>query len=341
VNLVTGATGIIGSHVVLKLLEAGLPVLAGRQKGSDPKRVEQLFAYYTPDYKKLYEKIKWIEIDVRDLFSIEEALEGVSHVYHCAGYVSFDKRKRKKLFQINEGGTANIVNACLLKKVSLCHVSSVVTINNLDYKTELHEEVFWKTSGKESDYAISKYNAEREVWRGIEEGLNAVIVNPGVVLSPGFWNQSSSRIFSTCYKGNLFYTMGTAGLVSASDVANIMVQLSEKKQYANRYILIEGNYSYKELFDAIQENFGRAKPKINATRFVLQLGRIADGIVSSFTKSEPALTKAIINSALNKQCLSNQKIIKTLGYKFEPMATVIPRVCSFYTSDARKQGLTS
>lgn len=336
-NLVTGATGIIGSHVVLKLLQSGLPVLAARQKNSNIGSVEKLFSYYTNESKILFEKIKWVDIDILDIFSIEGALEGVSHVYHCAGYVSFDKRNRKKLFRVNEEGTANVVNACLPKNISLCHVSSIVTINNLDYKTELTEDVFWKTSGRESDYAISKYNAEREVWRGIEEGLNAVIVNPGVVLSPGFWNQSSSRIFSTCYKGNLFYTLGSAGLVSASDVAGIMIQLSEGRHYANRYIVIEENYSFKELFDAVQENFGKAKPKINATRFILQLGRIADGVVSKVTGKEPALTGSIINSALNKQHLSNKKVIQTLNYKFEKISTIIPKICRHYLNDAQNK----
>lgn len=330
VNFVTGATGIIGSHVVLKLLEAGQTVIAGKQKNSSVEAVEKLFSYYTSESKHLFDKIKWVDIDVCDIFSIDEVLNGVTQVYHCAGYVSFDKRNREKLFKINEGGTANVVNACLSKEVPLCHVSSIVTINNLDYKTDLTEEVFWKASGKESDYAISKYNAEREVWRGIEEGLKAVIVNPGVVLSPGYWNQSSSRIFSTCYKGNLFYTLGNAGLVSANDVAKIMIRLSEEKQYANRYIVIEGNYTFKELFAQVQHNFGKSKPKINASKTLLQLGRIADGISSKLKGTEPALTKSIINSALNKQRLSNNKIRRTLNYEFEPVNRVIERVCSIY-----------
>ncbi|MBI2720641.1 MAG: NAD-dependent epimerase/dehydratase family protein [Bacteroidetes bacterium] len=336
-NLVTGATGIIGSHVVLKLLQLGVPVVAAKQKSSDIFKVQKLFSYYTPQAKELFKKIKWVDINVSDVFSIEEVLDGISTVYHCAGYVSFDRRKKTQLFKINETGTANIVNACLSKNVTLCHVSSVVTINNLDHKTDLTENVFWKTSGKESDYAISKYNAEREVWRGIEEGLKAVIVNPGVVLSPGFWNQSSSRIFSTCYKGNAFYTLGTSGLISAVDVAAIMIKLVEEKQFANRYILVEGNYTFKYLFDTIQSYFGKPKPYINATRFVLQLGRIADGIRSKITSTEPAITKSIINSSLNKQSLSNQKIVQTLNYTFEPIEAVISKICGIYITEKKNK----
>jgi dihydroflavonol-4-reductase len=334
-NLITGATGIIGSHTVLRLLQAGKPVIACRQKGSDISKVEKLFSFYqSPD---LFEKIQWADVDVCDIFSIEEALEGVHTVYHCAGYVSFNKRDRKKLFKINETGTANVVNACIDKNIVLCHVSSIATINNLDYKSRLTESVFWKTSGRESDYAISKYNAEREVWRGIEEGLKAVIVNPGLVLSPGFWDQSSSRIFSTCYKGNLYYTLGNVGLVSANDVAAAMIQLTEGKHFANRYILIEGNYSFKDLFCQVQRNFGKKEPSINASAGMLKLAWIINAVSSKFTKKEPALTKSIISSALNRQQLSNEKVIQTLGYAFEPIPRVISQICSFYLHDLKKQ----
>ncbi|MCW3076795.1 MAG: NAD-dependent epimerase [Bacteroidetes bacterium] len=335
-NLVTGATGIIGSHVVLKLLQDNQPVMACMQKTSNISSVQKLFSYYTSQSKELFDKIIWIEIDVCDVLSIEAALNDVTAVYHCAGFVSFDKRNREKLFRINEKGTANVVNACLNKGVTLCHVSSVVTLNNLDNKNNLNEDVFWKTSGKESAYAISKYNAEREVWRGMEEGLNAVIVNPGVVLSPGFWNQSSSRIFDTCFKDNMFYTMGTAGLISANDVASIMIKLMNKKHYANRYILIEGNYTFKYLFDHIQAGLGKRKPIINASRNILQLGRLADGIISKIKGREPKITSAIINSALNTQELSNAKIKNTLGFAFEPMDEVISQICKAYLTEHKK-----
>ena len=178
-NLVTGATGILGSHVVLALLQSNQPVTACKQKTGDIKKIQELFAYYTPDHQTLFERIKWVDVDICDIFSIEEALQGIANVYHCAGFVSFSGRDRKKLRLVNETGTKNMVDACLHMGVkAFCHVSSIGTLHNLDYMGTLTEEVFWKKSGKESDYAISKYNAEREVWRGMEEGLNAVIVNP-------------------------------------------------------------------------------------------------------------------------------------------------------------------
>lgn len=337
-NLITGATGILGSHLLLRLLQRNEPVMAIRQKSSDPNKVLRLFTYYTSSPKELYDKIQWVDADICDIFSLDEAMKQASRVFHCAGYVSLDKRKRKALFRINEQGTANVVNACLRANLPLCHVSSVATLHNLDHRAALTENVFWKRSGKESDYAISKYNAEREVWRGMEEGLKAVIVNPGVILSAGFWEQSSSRIFNTCYKGNLFYTEGKTGYVAAEDVAEVMIRLMEKQQYANRYIIVEGNYGFREIFELIQTCFGKPAPKIKAGKILLRLAVIGEGIKSFFTGKEPALTRSVVNAALNKQELSNAKIVSTLNYNFLPVKEVISGVCAHYLRDKAEKG---
>lgn len=330
-NLVTGATGILGSHVVLALLQNNEPVVAACQKNSDRQRVEELFSFYTTDYKALYGQIKWVDLDVRDIFSIEDALEGIINVYHCAGFVSFEHKHKNKLKDINEKGTKNIVDACLAKKISaLCHVSSVATINNLDYTLPLTEDVFWKKSGKESDYAVSKYNAEREVWRGMEEGLNAVIVNPGVILSPVFFNQSSSKIFDTCYKGNRFYTNGMAGYIAASDVAESMIKLVSQKRFSNRYILVENNYTFHNILSHIQANFKKPLPTINAPGMLLTIISFIEKMVSVLTGRPRQITKAVINAALNKQVYSNEKIKKALSGEFRPVHPLIEQICSNY-----------
>ncbi|MBA3681134.1 MAG: NAD-dependent epimerase/dehydratase family protein [Bacteroidetes bacterium] len=333
-NLVIGATGILGGHVVLKLLQNNQPVIAGKQKTSDLKKVEKLFSYYDPKYKQLFEKIKWVDIDVTDVYSIEEALEGISNVYNCSGFVSFNKADRKKLFQINEGGAANVVNACMQKKVgALCHVSSIATVNNSDYILPLNESVFWKSSGKESDYAISKYSGEREVWRGIEEGLNAIIVNPGVILSSGFWDQSSSQLFNVCYKGNQFYTDGIAGYIAAPDVAACMIELVEKRLFANRYILIEENYSFKEILSSIQTKLNRSKPSINAGKSMLELARIMDSFICLFFGKPRRITKPVIYAGLNKQSFSNTKIKAVFLKGFTPVNQAIEKICADFLAD--------
>jgi nucleoside-diphosphate-sugar epimerase len=336
-NLVTGATGIVGSHLVLALLLKDEPVVACKQSTSDLSKVEELFSFYTPDYKTLFKKIKWVDVDICDIFSIEEALEGIVIVYHCAGFVSFNNKDRKKLFLINETGTKNVVDACLQKGIrTLCHVSSVATINNLDYAHTLNESVFWKTSGKESDYAISKYNAERQVWRGMEEGLQVVIVNPGVILSPGFWGQSSSRLFENTSKGNRFYTNGMAGYVAAPDVARAMIELVEKKQFGQRYILIENNYSFYTILSHIQGNFNKPLPLISASPLVLRFASYLERIVCFFTGKERKLTRSLIHAAFNKQLYSNAKVKAVLDIEFRSVHSTISEICAFYANQESK-----
>lgn len=333
-NLVTGATGIIGSHVLLSLLQKEKVVVACKQKNSDVSKVETLFSYYTKNSKELFQKIKWVEIDLNDTLLLEQTLDGIETVYHCAGFVSFNKHHRKKLFEINEAGTKNLVNACLYKGIkAFCHVSSISTINNLDYTQTLNEDVFWKTSGKESDYAISKYGAEKEVWRAMAEGLNAVVVNPGVVISPGFWNQSSSKLFSVCYKGTLFYTTGTTAYVAATDVAKIMIMLVEQKKFNARFILSENNYSFKFILGAIHKNFNKPLPTIKASKLLLKIAQRLNGVTSFFTGKEPVVTKALINSAFNSQLYSGKALINALSYKYTPIEVELKNICEIYTQE--------
>ncbi len=336
-NLVTGATGIIGSHVLLQLLMNGQEVTGVRQQSSDVKRVQKLFSFYVPNHEELFRKIKWIHLDILDVFAVEDALENVSTVYHCAGFVSFSKADQKKLFRINEQGTRNIVNACLQKKVdALCHVSTIGTINNAEYPFALHEGVFWKTSGKESDYAISKYNAEREVWRGMEEGLNVVIVNPGVVLSPVFWQQSSAQIFDRCYKGNKFYTDGQTAYVSASDVSAIMVELVKQRKFGERFILVENNYPFKTIFDMVHGCLKKPVARFRVSSRILKTMGYIHRFLFRIIGKTPLLTKSLINAALNRQSYSNEKVKKTLGFTFQPVDETIRKICDFYLREHQK-----
>ncbi len=335
-NLVTGATGIIGSHVVYSLLKRGEEVVAVKRSTSHLRDIKNLFLLYEGN-DALFLKIKWVELDLVDVQVLETALDNIETVYHCAGMVSFNDKDFFQLKVNNELVTANVVNACIYKNVkTLCYVSSLSAINNNDYLGELNEKVFWKTSGNESAYGISKYNAEREVWRGMEEGLNAVIVNPGVVLSPFFWNQSSGQLFTFCAKGSMFYPPGKTGYIAAKDVAEIMVSLVEKKIVGERFILIEKMYRFQEIFSLAQKSFGKSEPKIKANKFILNLARWADLIFSKISGKNQAITKASLNSALSEKTYSNQKLFQFLQFKYTPVDAEVKFICEVY-SKSRKQ----
>ena len=335
-DLVTGATGILGSHVLFSLAKRGHRVRAAKRPASDISRVQELFRYYSGNSPRLFDLVEWVDLDVLDYPAIEECISGVTNVYHCAGLVSFDPADRKRLFRVNEQGTRNIVNACLhAGNVNLCHASTIGTISNSDHPV-LDESVFWKKSGSESDYALSKYGAEREVWRGIEEGLDAVIVNPGVIIAPVFWEQSSGRIFRKCFSGNPYYTTGSAAYISASDTAEAMISLTEGRHFGNRYILAEGNYDLRFILTRIQENFGRRPPLISVPKSVMYTMASLMRFFGIFTSKPPVLTKSLVNSAYNRQIYSNSKIKEVLGFSFEPVPDVLDKVCGYYRTVSAK-----
>ena len=336
-NLITGATGLVGAHVALQLLKQNKEVVAIKRSGSDISKTKKLFSYYSTHSEDLFQKIKWLDADVCDIFSLLDAFNGIETVYHCAGFVSFNSKDNKQMHLINAGGTANVVNACLEKNIkALCHVSSIATLQNPDITKNINESVYWKTSPTSSDYAISKYNAEREVWRGIEEGMNAVIVNPGIILGPGFWTQSSGKLFATCYNGSPFYTEGTSATVDAQDVANCMIQLTENKHFNKRFVLIENNYSFKDILSQIHIALGKKAPIYNAGKVLLTFGKWFDGLRCLVFTSERLITKETINAALQQNTFDNSLVKQTLGHTFISFNDSVNFISQCYLNDLKK-----
>ena len=226
--LVTGGTGLIGSHLLYRLLANGYKVKALCRKGSSKKDVKDLFDFY--EASPLFFKIEWVEGDVQDYYSILNALHHVTHVYHCAAMVSFRPSDRKMMYSVNVEGTANVVDACIEKKITkLCHVSSIATLGKSHNGSLIDEECYWQSDDNHSFYSQTKYKAEMEVWRGIKEGLKAVIVNPSVVIGPGNPNKSSGELLQKVSKGMRFYTSGSTGFVPVKDVVCSMICLMNSR----------------------------------------------------------------------------------------------------------------
>ncbi len=339
-NLVTGATGILGANLIWQLLLQNKAVVAVRRKKSNINQVIELFKIYdNVNYNHYFEKIKWIELDLFDVYSIEEAIKenDIKTIYHCAGFVSFFDNDKNELFKVNEEATSNIVNACLIfPNIFLCHVSSIATINNLDYKVDLNEDVFWKTSGKESYYAISKYKGENQVWRGIEEGLNAVIVNPGVILSAGYRNQSSNKIIEYCIKHGKFYTTGKSAYVLASDVAKCMIKLIEIKAFGKRFIISENNYSHKEIFHFIQNHLNLKKASFELKNYQVYCLYLFDNLLKRLRIKKQALAKATIATLFNVQNYSNAKIKNEIKFNFTPINEALKGCLTGFSTKTEK-----
>ncbi len=330
--LLTGGTGIVGSHLLFELTKQGQQVRALKRKDSNIDVVEKIFQWYNPENPvQQYQLIQWVEGDIADIFSLREALKDIEYVFHCAAVVSFIPSERPKMLKINIDGTANLVNACLLEGVKkLCHCSSIAAVGRPDKGTWVDESLIWKTSQKNSFYSISKFGAEREVWRGSEEGLEVVIVNPSVIIGPGDPNRSSARLFTTVKNGLRFYSSGSSGFVDARDVAFAMKILMEKEIFNERYILNSENFSYKELFEIFARHARVRPPFFKAGKLLSEIAWRLEKARSMITGSNPLITKETARSANSRYRFSNQKIIQDLGIKFKSVEDAAANTAGFF-----------
>jgi len=299
--LVTGATGFLGSELVKQLVDSGKSVRALKRSSSQ-----------IPVILKDRQGIEWVDADILDFFALEDAFENVSHVYHCAAFVSFDPAYKKQLLKVNKDGTAHIVNLCLEKGVQkLVHVSSIAALGvPKKDEQETAEQHQWEFDGTQSSYSISKYESEMEVWRGISEGLEAVIVNPSLIIGANAGGNGTGKIFQTVRKGLKFYTTNSVGIVDVEDVAAVMIQLMDSDITAERFILNARNITTKDLFTAAAKSFAVKPPTIEAKPWMLEIGWRAYSILSLFTGKNYPLTKESARSGSKGRIFSNKKLLK-------------------------------
>lgn len=334
--LVTGGTGLLGSHLLFELTKKEEKIRALKRVSSKSEIVRKVFNYYTKDPDKALSLIEWFDGDITDPVYVHQALDGIKKVYHTAGFVSLDRSDKSEILRINVGGTANIVNACIEKSIEkLCFVSSTAAIGISTTGEILNEEIFWTTHGKESIYAISKYQAEMEVWRGIHEGMNAVIVNPSIIIGPGSWQRSSLRLFSEVYKGLRFYTEGVTGYVDVRDVIKAMIILMDGEFSGERYILSSENYTYKEILSMIADSLSKKPPTIHATSFMIRIACYLDWLRASLTSGKTRISKDMLIASEKKMLFSNDKIRNATGMEFIPVYDSIRSTADFFLQDLK------
>ena len=331
--LVTGGTGLLGSHLLLELTKAGKTVRAIKRTSSNIAMVRKIFTYYTPSPDDLFSKIEWVDADLLDFNSMEEALSGITEIYHTGAIVSFYPKDHKEMLKVNIEGTANLVNQAIHSGVGkFCYVSSVASLGRAENNGLTDEETYWKPSRRNSVYAVSKYGAEREVWRGMEEGLNAVIINPSVILGPGFWN-ANSGLFRLVYEGLNYYTMGVNGYVDVRDLARAAVLLMDRNLFGQRFICSSENISYRDLFGLMAKYLNRPAPRVNVPMFLTSLAWRVEAVRSFLTGSKPEVTKEMAISTTQTYIYSHEKICKTLNFKFLTVEESIREICGFFLQD--------
>lgn len=332
--LVTGGTGLVGSHLLMYLVKKGYRVRALKRKTSKMQNVIQTFSYYTDNPEEAFSKIEWVEGNLWDYDSVVELLAGIDKVYHAAAFVSFDPCDKKEIIDVNVECTANIINAAIAAGIrKLCFVSSTAAIGRPARGRKADENSLWKSSKGNTAYGMSKFRSEMEVWRGMEEGLPSVIVNPSIIIGPGNWHRSSSKMFNAMWKGMKFYTNGVTGYVDVRDVVHCMVQLMESDISGERFILSEGNYSYKKIFDTIAKALGKKEPTIHAGKRLTALAWRADWLKHCITRKPRLITKEIAASSHYMIEFSNEKVAKKLGYTYTPIEESIQWTAECYLKD--------
>ncbi len=332
--LVTGGTGLLGSHLLFDLVKDGIKITAMKRANSSLALVGKTFSYYHKNPESILNNIIWVDGDVTDIYSLYETFEGIEKVYHAAACLSFDPSDKKQMMRVNAAGTANVVNACIAKNVKkLCYVSSIATLGRTDYDGVIDEETHWKDSKKNSVYSISKYNAEREVWRGIAEGLPAVIVNPGVIIGPGNWKKGSSQLIDRVWNGLKFYTPGVNGYVDVRDVSKAMIKLMESEIISERFILSSENLDYQKFFNFVANALGKKQPYIKAPCFSGQLAWRYEKMRTVLTEGNPLITKETARTAFQKYFYSSEKIMRILNFEFISMQQSISDTCRLFLKD--------
>ncbi len=336
-NLVTGGTGLVGAHLLYRLVSDNENVRAIYRTERKLENVKQVFSCYTEDVQHLFDKIEWVKADLLDIPALNEALENIEYVYHCAAFVSFEPDKYKLLRRTNIEGTANVVNLCISNKVKkLCYVSSIATIGKPVKDNEsITEDTHWNPEDDNSVYAITKYGAEMEVWRGTQEGLDAVIVNPGVIIGAGIWRYGSGSIFKKVNNGLKYYTSGNVGLVSAKDVVDIMIQLLKSDIRNERYILVAENWSYKSFLQTIAKALNVKLPSRLAQSWLLQIVWRLDWLKRKLIGKRRRLTRQLAKSLTTEKHYDSSKVITKLNYEFEPIREVISKTGNLYLKQAQ------
>ena len=321
--LVTGSNGLVGSHIVNELLGRGRQVKALIRSDKAINQIRRTLAFYHENPQPLLNKITFAKGDVNDIPSLEDAFEGVDAVYHCAAVVSFHPRDKETLLKVNTEGTTNMVNMALAKGVNrFCHISSIAVLGERPGEV-ITEDPLFENMPKGTWYARSKFMAEREVWRGIEEGLPAVILNPSVILGPGDWSKGSSQLFGLVYKGLKFYAEGITGYVDVRDVARAAVLALESDIKAERFILNGENLSFKELFFDMADALGRPRPSLKVNRPVAELVWRLAWMGEKITGKPSPITRETARSAFEHYHYSAAKFEKQFDLRFTPIRETI------------------
>lgn len=324
--LVTGGTGLVGAHLLYHLIKNDENIRAIYRSEKKIEKVKEVFSLYTDD-DSLISKIEWFKADITQVPAMILAFKDVTHVYHCAAFISFNPKDYREMRKVNIHGTAIIVNLSIDAKIKkLCFVGSIAAVGDSITGDLITEDCEWNKEADNSGYSITKFGGEMEVWRASQERVEVVIVNPGVILGSGFFNSGSGKLFSQVNNGFKYYTEGVTGFVGVKDVVKAMILLMNSDVKNQRYILVSENKSFKEVFFAMAAALGKKPPSIKIKPWQTAIFWRVAWVISKLTRKAPFLSKYSARSAHSISKYSSEKIEKSLDFQFQKVAPIIKEV---------------
>lgn len=328
----TGGTGLVGMHLLASLRAEGKMVRALKRESSDLAAIKAFFDYSFPSKPEAFDGIEWVDGELLDVPLLASYMEGCDEVYHAAAMVSFHPKDHKQMLEVNVEGTANMVNLALAQGVKrFGYVSSVAALGR-DDKASITEDTEWKYDSKNSTYAGSKYNSELEVWRGIEEGLNAYMVNPGIILGIGDFKRSSAELFLQMHKGFPYYPGGHNGFVAVGDVVRVLRKMMDEGAPSRRYLLVHENWSYELLFQKVAASLKTTAPKKVAPLWLMKAFQRLQQVTEFFTGKRAFVTKESVRNSNQNYSYDASKVKKELKFEFQNLDEVIEETGAYFMS---------
>lgn len=328
--LVTGGTGLVGAHLLLSLLKRNEQIRAIYRSDASLNKTKTIFSFYERNAEELFNKIEWKQADLQNIEELDDVVEGCSTIYHCAAMVSFHPKDAYKMYEVNVHGTRNLVDVALTHEITkFCHLSSTAAVGSNIYGEPTTEKHTWDIK-RAGNYAISKKKSELEVWRGAEEGLNVVIVNPSIILGPGNWDEGSAKIVKKVADGLKYYTPGTNGFVDVRDVVRAMIELVDRDIKNERFLLVGDNLTFKYIIQTIAKGLNIKVPQKEVVRWKANLLAKIESIRTFLFGTYPLLTSESVKSAFSTSIYSNQKIKDKIGFQFTPMEETIKNTTDAY-----------
>lgn len=325
--LVTGANGFLGSYLLRVLLRNGEKVRGLTRVNTNMDLIQDSLA-----------KIELMNGDVLDIPSLEDAMDGVEKVYHCAAVISMVPEDAGKMLKVNIEGAANVMNVAMQKGVKrVVHVSSIAALG-LPKDNVLMDENFLNIEDKKNvTYSISKHYGEREAWRAYSEGLDVVVAAPGTIMGAGKWTTPPNSLFTEVYNGLSFYTDGNTGWVDVRDVAEALYILMEKGTSGEKYLLTNENLSFKQVLGDIAILLGKKPPTMKVNSLMKAIAWRGEWIKGKITGTKPVITEESLRLADVVFNYSGEKFKKQFGFSYKPFKQTLADTCEAYIQST-KQG---